>query len=110
MATTKIMKLSDCKDILKNTGGFLLPMHYWDCKYLVDMKKLKKTFPDVKRVKHILIIKSTDSEDFVNHANKDISYKNSVVSHKNHDGAYYCAEDGMYISDYPIGNAIIVIK
>jgi len=69
--------------------------------------------PKGARILSILVPTST-SPNYKNIANKQVPYKDALCADKTQDGAYYKEYPeinfAMWASDYPFGDAVIVIR
>ena len=110
--TDIINKASYDKEYAHMSGSSLLfEADLWDCVSYVDLKKLRKTLNIKGKILHILL-RRNDDPLFRNIANKDIKYENGVFCDSSMDGAYeYPSERmaGMYLTNHPIGDAIVVV-
>lgn len=109
LPTTRIMTNSQFKveKLHELIGSSMFPNKYWDCAWACDKIKLKQQFHLKSRILYVLVKQSNDP-DFCNIANKDISYLHGVCASKDMDGAYE-SRAGMWMTNHPIGDAIIVV-
>jgi len=112
MATTTFINKAtyDAEYADKSGSSLIFKSEMFDCINYVNTTKLRKKF-NLKgrgRVIHVLLRCSNDP-NFVNIANKDIIYKNPVLTSENSDGATK-TKCGYYATEHPIGDAIVVLK
>ena len=111
MATTIIInKATYDADYAKEQGTLMFAGKFWDCKSYVDSPKLRKKL-NLKGRGRILaiLVRQSDDPEFVNIANKDVTYKYPVCVLKNMDGAKM-GDYGRWETKYPIGNVVVVLK
>ena len=113
MTTIQIISLSAYKEQYANkTGSLMFPDEWYDCLHYVDKKKLrtniKDRLPKGARIMGV-IIPTQDNPCFKNVENKSIPYRTPLCASSNQDGAYL-GKYGMFVCDYPIGDAIVIIN
>ena len=99
-------------------GSLLYPSYWYDCKHHVDTTKLRKIIkdriPKGVRILHVLIPTENNINHYRNVINKQVPYKTAVCASQSQDGAYYKTYPemnfSMWASDYPVGDAVIVIN
>jgi len=112
MATTTIISKQDYDARLKSKVGTLMfPSELWDCRSYIDKKKLRENIkaqlPPKKRIYKVLV-HTFQSPEFKNIANKSILYDTPMVTIERTDGAYLNEKLNRHMTDYPIGDAIVV--
>lgn len=107
MTTTIIITNAEYKagDLPSKRGSLMFPADLWDCESYADHKAVRKNLGITGRILHILILMKDDPA-FQNIANTDIPYKQPVCVSADMAGAY----EGRFgwVTNHPIGNAIIV--
>ena len=98
----------------EQVGSLLFSDDYYDAKRLVNTSKLRNNliedgFNIIKGSRIIAVLIQTKSHpNFKNKLNNKVPYKYPVCSIKDAEGAYY--DDGMYYTDYPLGDVICVFN
>jgi hypothetical protein len=95
-------------------GSLSFPRDYYNCVHHVNKRKLRKNLgeamPKGKQILAVLIMNNTLSA-FKNIRNETIPYTHPVCTDSSMDGAYLYP-DGIntfvYVTDHPIGDAIVV--
>ena len=115
MTTVRIItKTTYNTEIANKVGSLCFPDEWYDCSHSVNKvqlrKNLKDELPNGSKIYKVLI-PTQNSSSFKNIANRLIPYETAMCASKNQDGAYYKTEYGftMWASDYPVGDAIVVI-
>lgn len=94
-------------------GTLMFPDDLWDCMGYVDCKKmrseLKNDLPRGAKIKKVLI-HNEPSAGYKNIKNTKIPYAYRLCCSETHDGAFRDKQLGMWLCNYPVGDAIVVIK
>ena len=97
----------------RQTGSLMFPNDYWDCESYCDHDALKKTFGIKGKIVNVLVLMRNDPR-FRNISNTSIKYTCPVLIEKDLAGAYRdekaTREFLAWITDHPVGDAIIVYK
>jgi hypothetical protein len=115
MTSIQIISFSAYKEQYANKTDSLMSPDEWywyDCSHYVDKKQLRKNIKDrLPKGARIMgvIIPTQDNPCFKNVENKSIPYRTPLCASINQDGAYI-DKYGRYVSDYPIGDAIVIIN
>ena len=107
-------------DYQSKTGSLMFPDDWYNCLNYVNTKILRTNLkrqginlPKGSKFLKILV-PTTDNPEFQNKRNINIRYKVPVCANRDMDGAYYKnypeMDFSMWVVDFPIGNAIIVIS
>lgn len=104
------------KDYQDKLGSLMFPAEWYDCLHHTDTRKLRKNLPSIPKGSRVLrvLVPTANHPEFVNKQNKTIPYKHSLCANEGDDGAYYKTYPemnfAMWATDYPLGNAVIVLS
>jgi hypothetical protein len=118
MTTIQVISEATYQEEYRNkVGSMLFPSDWYDCLHYVNTTKLRKNIinqvPKGARFVKVLVPVDTSSR-YKNVANRKVPYKIPVCADRTQDGAYYKEYPemnfAMWASDFPVGDAIVVIN
>ena len=118
MTTIQVINQATFQEQYGNkVGSLMFPDEWYNCLSYVNKTKLRKNIKDKlpKGARIIGVLIATQSNpNFKNIVNEAIPYETAVCADKDQAGAYYKTYEGMtfscWVSDFPVGDAIVVYK